>query len=72
MLIRVVGPTLGNAPFNVTGFLANPRLEVYSGNNPNPVLTNDDWGSQARQRAGHRTQQATNWRVPSRSPAEFE
>jgi hypothetical protein len=46
VLIRVVGPTLGNAPFNVTGFLPNPRLEVYSGNNPNPVLTNDDWGSQ--------------------------
>jgi hypothetical protein len=22
-------------------------LEVYSGNNPNPVLTNDDWGTQA-------------------------
>ncbi|MGH7958469.1 MAG: Ig-like domain-containing protein, partial [Opitutaceae bacterium] len=47
MLIRVVGPTLGNAPFNVTGVLANPRLEVYSGATPTPVLTNDDWGSQA-------------------------
>jgi hypothetical protein len=47
VLIRVMGPTLANAPFNVTGVLANPRLEVYSGNNPNPVLTNDNWGTQA-------------------------
>lgn len=47
MLIRVVGPRLATAPFNVTGALANPRLEVYSGNNPNPVLQNDDWGTQA-------------------------
>ncbi len=47
MLIRVIGPTLGAAPFNVPGVLANPRLEVYTGNNPNPVLTNDDWGTQA-------------------------
>lgn len=47
MLIRVVGPTLANAPFNVAGVLANPRLEVYAGNAPNPVLTNDDWTTQA-------------------------
>ena len=47
MLIRVIGPTLAAAPFNVTGVLANPRLEVYSGNNAAPVLTNDDWGTQA-------------------------
>lgn len=46
MLIRVVGPTLGAAPFNVAGALANPRLEVYANNNPNPVLVNDDWGNQ--------------------------
>jgi hypothetical protein len=61
MLIRVVGPTLGNAPFNVTGFLANPRLEVYSGSNPTPVLTNDDWGTQAGGNAQVTAiQQATN------------
>ncbi len=46
MLIRVVGPTLAAAPFNVTGALQNPRLEVYANNNPNPVLVNDDWGNQ--------------------------
>ena len=47
MLIRVVGPTLSTAPFNITTALANPALEVYAGNNRNPVLTNDDWGTQA-------------------------
>lgn len=47
VLIRVIGPTLGTAPFNVAGVLANPRLEVYTGNNQTPVLTNDDWGNQA-------------------------
>jgi len=47
MLIRVVGPTLSPAPFNVTTALANPGLEVYAGNNRNPVLTNDDWGTQS-------------------------
>jgi hypothetical protein len=47
MLIRVVGPRLGQAPFNVSGFLADPRLEVYSSMNPNtPILTNDNWGTQ--------------------------
>ena len=47
MLIRVVGPTLGGAPFNVNGSLANPALELYAGTNRNAVLTNDDWGTQA-------------------------
>jgi hypothetical protein len=47
MLIRVVGPTLAGAPFNVTGSLPNPSLELYTGTNRNPVLANDDWGNQA-------------------------
>lgn len=46
MLIRVIGPTLTGAPFNLAGALANPRLEVYTGNNQTPVLVNDDWGQQ--------------------------
>jgi hypothetical protein len=47
MLVRVVGPTLSGAPFNVAGALADPGLELYAGNNRNPVLTNNDWGTQA-------------------------
>ncbi len=47
VLIRVVGPTLGDAPFNVAGTLANPSLELFAGTNRNPVLANDNWGAQA-------------------------
>lgn len=31
VLIRAVGPTLGTAPFNVSGALASPRLDLYRG-----------------------------------------
>jgi hypothetical protein len=47
MLIRVVGPRLGTAPFNIGGFMADPRLEVYLRGINQPVLTNDNWGTQA-------------------------
>ncbi len=61
MLIRVVGPTLGREPFNVTGALANPGLALYSGSNPSPVLTNDNWGTQTAGAAQVTAiQQATN------------
>lgn len=46
MLVRVVGPRLGTAPFNVTGFLADPRLELYRGTVATPMVTNDNWGTQ--------------------------
>ncbi|MBL9188870.1 MAG: hypothetical protein JNK23_15410 [Opitutaceae bacterium] len=46
MLIRVVGPTLTGAPFNLAGALPNPRLELYAGSSQTPVLVNDDWGQQ--------------------------
>lgn len=41
VLIRAVGPTLGNAPFNVPGVLANPQLNLFRG--ATLVRTNDDW-----------------------------
>jgi hypothetical protein len=40
VLIRAAGPSLG--PLGVTGFLADPFLEVKSG--PDTVITNDNWG----------------------------
>jgi hypothetical protein len=46
MLIRVVGPTLGGAPYNVPNTLADPRLEVYASGASLPILTNDNWGAQ--------------------------
>jgi hypothetical protein len=43
LLIRAVGPTL--VAFGVTGTLADPRLEVYSGSTV--VAVNDDWDAAA-------------------------
>ncbi len=46
VLVRVVGPTLTRAPFNVTGVLANPTLEIYDANHQ-LVASNDDWPDNA-------------------------
>ncbi len=42
-LIRSIGPSL--AQFGLTGVLADPRLELYSGSSV--LMTNDNWGSQS-------------------------
>jgi hypothetical protein len=44
VLIRAVGPTLGAAPFNVPGVLADPVLTVFNGSSVQ-ILSNDDWGT---------------------------
>lgn len=44
LLIRGVGPTLGN--FGVTGFLADPKVELFSG--PTKANENDDWNGNAQ------------------------
>ncbi len=43
LLIRAVGP--GLAPFGVTDFLADPKLDIYSGRTV--VQSNDNWGGTA-------------------------
>jgi hypothetical protein len=43
VLIRAVGPTLGAAPFNVGGVLAEPVLTLFSG--AQGVATNAGWSS---------------------------
>ena len=46
VVIRAVGPTLGAAPFNVPGVLANPQLTVYGPDSSTRVAaTNDDWAA---------------------------
>jgi hypothetical protein len=45
ILIRGVGPSL--AAFGLTGFLANPRIEVYRASDNQRVAENDDWGAAA-------------------------
>jgi sugar lactone lactonase YvrE len=42
LLIRAIGPTL--ELFGVTGFLANPRLDVFSGSSI--IYANDDWAGE--------------------------
>jgi hypothetical protein len=41
LLIRAVGPTLGG--FGVGGFLADPKVEVYTGSNK--IAENDTWNA---------------------------
>lgn len=45
VLIRVIGPTLGRAPYNVPGVVADPKLSLYAGE---ALLSeNNDWGGTA-------------------------
>jgi subtilisin family serine protease len=41
VLIRARGPSLGGAPFNIPGSLANPLMQLFSG--PTVIAQNDDW-----------------------------
>src|SRR3982750_1924972 len=43
-LVRALGPTLGQAPFNVPGALIDPTLELHGGDG-SLITANDNWGS---------------------------
>ena len=45
LLIRAVGPSLGAAPFNVAGAIADPQLTLFSGQTN--IGSNDNWGGTA-------------------------
>jgi len=47
MLIRAVGPTLGAAPFNVSGVLVDPQFTVIPLGQSVAVGGNDNWGGTA-------------------------
>jgi hypothetical protein len=47
LLIRAVGPTLGVAPFNVPGVLADPQFRVVPAGKDFTVASNDNWGGTA-------------------------
>jgi len=55
LLIRAVGPTLGGAPYNVPGVLADPQLGVFASVLPpgksGAVVSNDNWGGTAELKA---------------------
>ncbi len=44
VLIRAVGARLGSAPFNLTGVLADPQLQLFNAEGT-LVLANDNWSS---------------------------
>ncbi|MFZ9683423.1 MAG: hypothetical protein ACO3DQ_09525 [Cephaloticoccus sp.] len=44
VLIRAVGARLAQAPFNLTGVLTNPQLQLFDAQN-NLVLANDNWSA---------------------------
>jgi hypothetical protein len=45
VLIRAVGPTLGAAPFNVSGALATPRLDIFLPGSATALATNSGIGT---------------------------
>jgi hypothetical protein len=69
MLVRVVGPTLGAAPFNVGGTLGDPRLEIYGANPSTPLVTNDNWGTQSGNAAANTTALQTLQQATTRAGA---
>jgi cyclophilin family peptidyl-prolyl cis-trans isomerase len=47
VVIRAVGPTLAQPPFNVANVLPDPVMTFFSAASSNPLETNDDWGGSA-------------------------
>ncbi len=47
VLIRGIGQPLSRAPYNLTGVLANPQLQLFRAGETQPMETNDDWGTSA-------------------------
>jgi hypothetical protein len=45
VLVRAIGPTLGAAPFNIAGVVADPQLALFSGQTK--INENNDWGGTA-------------------------
>ena len=46
VLVRAIGPTLGLAPFNVGGTMADPKVELFDATGKS-LATNDNWGGTA-------------------------
>ena len=47
LVIRGVGPTLAQAPFNVAGVLPDPVMTFFAQGNSTPIDSNDNWGGSA-------------------------
>jgi hypothetical protein len=44
ILVRVLGPTLGRAPFNMSSVMEDPCMEIYNEAN-DLIIQNDDWST---------------------------
>lgn len=44
VLVRAVGPTLGQAPFSIGGVMADPALELFNNATGARINSNNDWG----------------------------
>lgn len=53
ILIRILGPTLARAPFNLAGVMDDPQLELFNAAGQ-LVVQNDDWSTGAQRVAGVR------------------
>lgn len=49
VLVRAIGPTLGEAPFNVPNVVADPQLALFAGQSQ--LSANDNWGGTAALRS---------------------
>jgi sugar lactone lactonase YvrE len=47
VIVRAVGPTLGFAPFNIPGVMADPKLELFNNATGLKLTENDDWNGDA-------------------------
>lgn len=47
VLVRGVGPSLGQAPFNISGVMADPRIELFNNDTGQKIAANDDWAGSA-------------------------
>ena len=45
VLVRAIGPRLGLAPFSIAGAMADPKLDLFSGQTV--IASNDNWGGAA-------------------------
>jgi sugar lactone lactonase YvrE len=65
LLIRAVGPTLGTAPYNVPGVLADPQFVVIPFGRNFTVASNDNWGGTAELQAAFA--QTNDFALPTNS-----
>lgn len=45
VLVRAIGPTLGLAPFNIGGVMADPKLELFNNTTSAKINENNDWST---------------------------